>query len=124
MMTSSRVLYRVESDMPALTLSDIRWDSARHVMAMGEMSIALTPAEYRLLFPLRQGRPVTFARLAYEIYNYAFDERVRTMMDKHIDRVRSKLRGSGVYVYCVVGYGYMLLPIPTAENVHGLVSFE
>jgi DNA-binding response OmpR family regulator len=45
-------------------------------------------------------------------YQYKVDSRVRTMMDKHIDRIRSKLRGTGIYIYCVLGYGYLLLPDP------------
>jgi hypothetical protein len=43
-------------------------------------------------------------------YRYQVDDRVRSMMDKHIDRIRNKLRGTGFYVYCVLGYGYLLLP--------------
>lgn len=124
MMTSSRVLNRVKNNTPDLTLSDIHWDSTRHTITVEERDIALTPAEYRLLFPLRHGYPITFACLAYEMYNHAFDDRVRIMMDKHIDRVRTKLRRSGIYIYCIVGYGYILLPVPTAEHAYGPVLFK
>jgi DNA-binding response OmpR family regulator len=116
MATSSRMLYRVETDAPALTLKDIQWNSIQHIITIGEMQIALTPAEYRLLYPLRLGLATSFDQLAYEIYGYDFDERIRSMIDKHIDRLRGKLRGSGVYVYCIVGYGYILLPVPQAKG--------
>ena len=76
----------------------------------------LTVTEYRLLYPLRCGVPVSYADLALEAYNYIIDEKVRTMMDKHIDRIRSKLRGTGIYVYWVLSYGYLLLPEPAQED--------
>jgi DNA-binding response OmpR family regulator len=97
-------------------VSDIQWNSEQHFIKAGHTLIPLTITEYRLLFPLRSGTPVTYADLAWMAYQYKCDSRVRTMMDKHIDRIRGKLRGTGVYVYCVLGYGYLLLPELTADN--------
>ncbi|HLI91832.1 MAG TPA: winged helix-turn-helix domain-containing protein [Ktedonobacteraceae bacterium] len=94
----------------AIRVSDIKWDNQRHAIVVGKTTIALTPTEYRLLFPLRHGTPVTYATLAQLAYNYTFDDKMRTMMDKHIDRIRGKMRGTGIYVYCVLNYGYLLLP--------------
>ena len=94
----------------AVKVSDIQWDNQRHVISIGETTVALTATEYRLLSPLQHGMPVTYADLARIVYNYHVDEKMRTMMDKHIDRIRGKLRGTGVYVYCVLNYGYLLLP--------------
>jgi len=95
---------------------DIVWDNERHSIIIGDTTVMLTATEYRLLYPLRRGAPVTYANLALEAYNYTVDEKVRTMMDKHIDRIRSKLRGTGIYVYCVLTYGYLLLPELAQEN--------
>jgi DNA-binding response OmpR family regulator len=94
----------------AIKVNDIQWDNKRHVIMIGKTTIALTATEYRLLCPLRHGTPVTYADLALIAYNYRLDEKMRTMMDKHIDRIRGKLRGTGIYVYCVLNYGYLLLP--------------
>ena len=91
-------------------VSDIQWNTEQHSIKAGHTLIPLTRTEYRLLFPLRSGTPVTYADLAWGAYRYKVDNRVRIMMDKHIDRIRSKLRGTGIYVYCVLGYGYLLLP--------------
>jgi DNA-binding response OmpR family regulator len=90
-------------------ISDIRWDAEHRTIIIGNVTVTLTPIQYRLLFPLRQGVAVTYADLAHVVYHCNVDEKVRTMMDKHIDRVRRKLRGTGVYIYCVMGYGYLLL---------------
>src|SRR5579884_3016035 len=92
-----------------IAVKDIEWNDQQHNITIGGMIVNLTATEYRLLFPLRHGKPVTYADLAWMAYQYRVDEKVRIMMDKHIDRIRGKLRGTGIYVYCVLGYGYMLL---------------
>jgi DNA-binding response OmpR family regulator len=92
-----------------MLVSDIQWNCEQHSIKIGPTLIALTATEYRLLYPLRTGVPITYADLAWIAYNYSVDDKVRTMMDKHIDRIRGKLRGTGIYIYCVLGYGYLLL---------------
>jgi DNA-binding response OmpR family regulator len=93
-----------------IQVRDIQWNTEQHSIKIGRTVITLTPTEYRLLLPLRSGTPVTYADLAWTAYQYKVDDKVREAMDKHIDRIRCKLRGSGIYVYCVLGYGYLLLP--------------
>src|SRR5579859_1805549 len=93
-----------------IQVKDIQWNTERHSIKIGCTVIKLTPTEYRLLLPLRSGTPVTFADLAWMAYQYKVDDKLRKVMDKHIDRIRSKLRVTGIYVYCVLGYGYLLLP--------------
>jgi DNA-binding response OmpR family regulator len=87
----------------------MQWDAKRRTVTIGGVTVPLTQIQYRLLFPLRQGVPVTYADLAQMAYQCALDDKVREMLDKHIDRVRRKLRGTGVSIYCVLGYGYLLL---------------
>lgn len=96
-----------------MRVNDIHWNTEQHYIKIGCIVITLTKTEYRLLFSLRQGSPVTYANLAWQVYDYkmmGIDAKMRLTMDKHIDRVRGKLRGTGIYVYCVLGYGYLLLP--------------
>lgn len=112
-----------EQEKSFFSVSDIQWSSQPRKIQIGHRTIQLTPAEYRLLFPLRHGHPVTYAQLALVAYHYAIDGKVREMMDKHIDRIRGKLEGSGIYVYCVFGYGYLLLPTaPLEEELHQAAS--
>ena|SRR5579859_935506 len=94
-------------------LSDIQWLSELHSIKAGHILISLTKTEFRLLFPLRSGTPLTYADLARIAYQSPLDSSVRTLMDKHFDRIRTKLRGSGFYVYCIKGYGYLFLPEPS-----------
>ncbi|HLZ60412.1 MAG TPA: hypothetical protein VKR06_26000 [Ktedonosporobacter sp.] len=106
------ILYRARPDQqePGMCVRDTVWNTERHTITIGDMTVMLTATEYRLLFPLRHGIPVTYSDLARVAYDYSIDDKVRTMMDKHIDRIRGKLRGTGIYVYCVLSYGYLLLP--------------
>lgn len=90
-------------------IRDISWYSERHSIIIQGRIIKLTMKEYQLLFPLKLGKPITYADLAMSVYGCSLDEKVRLMMDKHIDRARGKLRGTGLYIYCVLNYGYVLL---------------
>ncbi|QBD82569.1 response regulator transcription factor [Ktedonosporobacter rubrisoli] len=90
-------------------ISDVRWDIGHQRIHIGNKVFTFTRTQYRLLFPLRHGLPVMYAELACKVYQCAADDKVRIAMDKHIDKIRSKLRGSGLYVYCILGYGYILL---------------
>jgi DNA-binding response OmpR family regulator len=110
------------SEKSSLSVNDIQWDCQQRVISIGRRMIKLTPAEYRLLAPLREGHPVTYSHLAMSAYGYALDSKVREMMDKHIDRIRGKIEGSGVYVYCILGYGYMLLPATSREQSDRVAS--
>lgn len=91
-------------------VSDIRWNDQRRSIMVGRRSVSLTPLEYQMLFSLQQGKAVTYTQLAFEVYRCSMDKKVREMIDKHIDKIRGKLRGLGFFVYCIHGYGYILLP--------------
>ena len=111
-MATARVfLTSPQAEEQPLQVSDIQWNAERHCVRIGRTVIRLTETEYRLLFALRRGEAVTYAQMAWQVYNYRMvDMKMRLTMDKHIDRTRGKLRGTGIYIYCVLGYGYLLLP--------------
>ena len=110
---------RVQSRQQAqpACISNMRWNIEQRTIVIRDMMVTLTPTEYRLLSPLQHGKPVTYTNLARQAYNCALDEKVRKMMDKHIDRIRGKLQGTGAYIYCILSYGYVLLDevIPEEE---------
>jgi DNA-binding response OmpR family regulator len=89
-------------------IKDIAWDPLQHSLIIQGVKIKLTKTEYRLLYPLRHGSPLTYDDLAYIVYRCSTDKHTRMMIDKHIDRIRSKLRNSGIYIYCIFSYGYIL----------------
>jgi DNA-binding response OmpR family regulator len=94
----------------SINVKDIKWNVERRTLHIKNRTIALTSTEFQLLYPLRDGIPVTYANLASIVYHCSMDGKVRVMLDKHIDRIRSKIRGTGIYIYCVLGYGYMIFP--------------
>jgi DNA-binding response OmpR family regulator len=91
-------------------INEFQWYPERRKLMIKNRQISLTRTEYQLLTPLGLGEPVTYADLAMRVYQCLVDQNVRIMLDKHIDRIRGKLRGTGIYIYCVLGYGYILLP--------------
>jgi DNA-binding response OmpR family regulator len=108
MAVSHKEVDQFELRKQSVSVSNIQWDAEQRTVIIGDTAVTLTSAQYHLLSPLRHGLPVTYATLARVAYNCAVDKKVRMMMDKHIDRIRAKLQGTGVYIYCVLGYGYLL----------------
>ena len=95
----------------SVCIADIQWNGSQRSIAIGHTIIGLTPTEYRILSVLRHGMPVSYLSMARQAYQYTkLDEKARLTMDKHVERIRGKLRGTGIYLYCVLGYGYLLLP--------------
>jgi DNA-binding response OmpR family regulator len=88
----------------------IRWHTERCTLIIKNRIVKLTTTEYQLLFPLRYNLPVAYKDLASIVYECDMDDKVRLMLDKHVDRIRGKMRGTGYYVYCILSYGYILLP--------------
>ncbi len=105
-----------------MRINTMQWNAERRTVSIDKMTVTLTPTQYRLLFPLRHGRPVTYTDMARMVYGCAIDEKLRMTMDKHIDRIRGKLLGTGVYIYCVLNYGYLLYEErePDEEEQDGL----
>lgn len=117
-------MHMIQRDFPSLPQAErpikikgIQWIVSQRIVCIEPWTIRFTPTEYRLLFPLRHGSPMTYAQLATDAYGCSIDARVREVIDKHIDHIRVKLEGSGLYVYCVLGYGYVLLPTEEWTNM-------
>ena len=99
----------MDAPVTPVSLGYIRWDEERRVLLIEDRIIELTRTEFQIAYPLRYGFPITYAELSWYVYNCRVDTQVRVMLDKHIDRIRGKLHGSGMYIYCVLRYGYVLL---------------
>ncbi|HEV2236612.1 MAG TPA: winged helix-turn-helix domain-containing protein [Ktedonobacterales bacterium] len=73
--------------------------------------VRFTPLEYRLIRLLldHAGIPVPFDDLTRAAFQQDADLSTRRALDKHIDRLRSKLRPVGLTLAHVSRYGYVLL---------------
>jgi Response regulators consisting of a CheY-like receiver domain and a winged-helix DNA-binding domain len=99
-----------ERKLTSSHFNNITWDDKHHALKVAHTTVLFTAMEYRILSSLRHGHPVSYTDLARLIYNRELDRKARTMMDKHVERIRGKLRETGIYIYCVLSYGYILLP--------------
>ncbi len=82
------------------------------ILVVDWLMIKFTPIEYRLLLCLLSGGAVTDADLAREALSYELDRSAQKNLDKHIDKIRSKLQLAGLCVHRVSKYGYVLLAVP------------
>jgi DNA-binding response OmpR family regulator len=73
--------------------------------------VRFTPLEYRLVRLLLEcsGTPIHFDGLAHAAFGRDADLSTRRALEKHVDRIRSKLRPFGLAVPYVTNYGYVLL---------------
>lgn len=103
------VLKRISVNPAAISLScgDIRLDAAHHRVFAGEVEIALTVTEFRLLEDLLQhaGQVRTREQLLDSVWGYSFEGYARTV-DTHIRRLRAKLDRAADAVETVRGVGY------------------
>lgn len=74
--------------------------------------VRFTPLEYRVmqLLVAHFGIPVPLDTLARAAFDSVATPATRRALDKHIDRIRSKLRSVGLNAAYVNNYGYVLLP--------------
>lgn len=77
-------------------------------------SIGFSLIQYKLLKPLVESQlvPVSDAELVKGAYAIEKWWEILDNLEKHIDKIRSRLSPYDLYVYRVVSYGYVLLPVP------------
>lgn len=96
----------------------VRLYHEQRVLAIGGAPVRLTPLEYRLMTLLARwpGAPVSFVALTRAAFDRDADAETRQALEKHMDRLRSKLRPYGATLPCVMGYGYLLLVCELHES--------
>ncbi|MBO8435737.1 MAG: response regulator transcription factor [Spirochaetes bacterium] len=81
-------------------------DDNEHVLSINGSPIALTAAEWRIVFYLASNSPnlITRAQILEECFDYSFESYER-VVDTHIKNIRAKLK-PGSWIDTVRGYGY------------------
>jgi hypothetical protein len=82
------------------------------ILVVDSLMMKFTPIEYRLLLSLLSGQAVADAHLAREVFLCEVDRSVQKNLDKHIDKIRTKLQLVGLGLHRVSKYGYVLLAVP------------
>lgn len=85
-----------------------RSDECR-ILLIDHILVKFTPTEYRLLVPLLSGKAVADTDLVWEAFACDVSPQVCKNIDKHIDKIRSKLHLCGLNIHRVAKYGYLLL---------------
>ena len=88
----------------------MRFDEVR-TLVIGERAVRFTPLEYRLmrLFLARVGELVLYDDLTRAIFERSDSPASRAALEKHLDRIRSKVRTVGLDLPGVTNYGCLLL---------------
>jgi DNA-binding response OmpR family regulator len=97
---------------PSIGTHHIHRNDENRILVVDSLMIKFTPIEYRLLLSLLSGQVVADSNLAREALSCEMDRGVQKNLDKHIDKIRSKLRLAGLGVHRVSKYGYVLLAVP------------
>lgn len=87
-----------------------------HLLLLDHMPIQFTPTEYAIMRELveRFTRPVSFRVLTHAAFDRQDTLDARRLLERHIDRIRLKLRDDSISIQLAVRYvnecGYVLLP--------------
>jgi len=88
-----------------------RCDTSRTVVVDSTTVISFTTTEYKLLLFLLSGKPIKDDDLVKDALGYTIGEWNRENLDKYIDKLRGKVRPTGLNVHRVAKYGYVLLAV-------------
>ncbi len=88
-----------------------RNDESR-ILIVDSLMMKFTPIEYRLLLSLLSERVMADSHLAREALMCELARSVQKNLDKHIDKMRTKLQLAGLGVHRVSKYGCVLLAVP------------
>jgi DNA-binding response OmpR family regulator len=109
------------------SIDDFHWmPTTRTVLIRRtQRQIRWTKTECRIFRLLQHGIPTTHQELSQSLYQCEPDASIRIALDKQIDRMRRKLRGSGVSIYAILNYGYLLMqeePVVSGPPVENFVE--
>ena len=98
------------NDMTVARL-DIKRNDAQRLLLINDIPIQFSPLEYRVTLALiaRVGAPVSFETLTRAATWPGEASCSRMALERHIDRVRQKLRVCAIEIRGVTGYGCILL---------------
>lgn len=90
----------------------IQRDDANRILVIDNRLVKFTAMEYRFILPLLDEQAVSDTELAHKVFSNKLEMWMQENIDKHVDKIRTKLRSSGINVYRIIKYGYILLAVP------------
>jgi DNA-binding response OmpR family regulator len=109
LMARVRAVLRRAADDDVIEAAGITLDRSKREVRLGDIPVAVTPTEYRLLDALARGGSRTFTRqeLVERALGDQYDGLDRTV-DVHVMNLRRKLGEAGKAIVTVFGVGYKL----------------
>jgi len=110
-----RAVLRRASGLPGggreLVVGNVKVDTSRHEVFVGERSVSLRAKEFELLeaFCRQPGIVLTRDKLLEDVWGFAYPGETRTV-DVHVKQLRDKLAGADAHIETVWGVGYKLVP--------------
>lgn len=103
-------------DGPPLRGHVVQHSDPHHLLIIDGVVVACTPTEYAMLMQLIEhvDEHVSFTRLVNGTFVGFVDRQMRRSLTQSMSRVRAKLWVFGFDIFCITGYGYTLLPVPSA----------
>lgn len=97
-----------------IEIGELRIDQEAHRVSVGNVPIALTELELKLLVTLaaRRDRVQDRRTLLTDVWGISGETATRTV-DTHVKRLRGKLRGARIFIESVRGVGYRLSETPS-----------
>lgn len=101
---------------PLYQVGELRIDTRKKRVGLGERWVTLPPLQYRLLLALakRAGEVVSYQELLRAVWGYeGEDKEARELLKVHVRQIRRRLRLHSEerhYIHAVRGFGYMLAP--------------
>ena len=82
-------------------------------LLVDDLLVRFTPTEYTILCQLLSGDIVSDTNLIQKTFiTEQPDKTLKTCLDKHIENIRSKIRPTGLNIFRVNGFGYVLRNSP------------
>ncbi|MDY6878241.1 MAG: response regulator transcription factor [Chloroflexota bacterium] len=106
----------VQTSAPILQIGELRIDTRKKRVGLGERWVTLPPLQYRLLLALakRAGEVISYQELLRTVWGYeGRDNEARELLKVHIRQIRRRLGldpEEHPYIRSVRGFGYMLTP--------------
>jgi DNA-binding response OmpR family regulator len=110
-MTSARQGKRPDILLPYSQIGKytITCNDNNKIIGINEQIIRCTNAEYKIIKRLSVGQPVSDLALVHELLGCSPDNSTKPSVSKHIEHLREKVRGTGLDIYRIHVYGYLLV---------------
>jgi Response regulators consisting of a CheY-like receiver domain and a winged-helix DNA-binding domain len=94
---------------PSIGTHQIQRNDESRVLIVDQIIVRFTPIEYQIVSLLLNTNIVNDAFIVQKVFDSEMSSSLYRNLEKHIDKLRWKLRPAGLNIHRVSKYGYVLL---------------